>query len=139
MIDQITVFLENSEGRLAQVSRAVADAGVNMLALTIADTSDYGVVRIVCTEPAKAKDALEAAGFRAILTKVVAVSVPNVPGGLANLLEAFDKLNLNIEYGYCFSFKGEKAIDVLKVHGAEQAIEAIEAAGFELIHPADLV
>ena len=138
MINQITVFLENTEGRLAELCRSIASAKVNMLALTIADTSEYGVVRILCDKPEKALEALEAAGYRAIATPVVAVRVPNRPGGLASLLEALDKLGLNIEYGYCFSIAGGSAVDVLKVHGAQKAVEAIEAAGFTLLEQADL-
>lgn len=138
MIRQITVFLENAKGRLAGLCRALGDAGVDMRALTIADTSDYGVVRIICTDPEAAVAAAEAAGFRAILTNVVAVAVPNRPNGLAELLEALDSLSLNIEYAYCFSLKGDVAVDVLKVHGADAAVEAIEAAGFKLLEAADL-
>ena len=138
MIDQLTVFLENREGRLAAMTRTVADAGVDMLALTIAETSDYGLVRIICDDPAKARAALEEAGFHATLTKVAAVAVLNRPGGLADLLETLDKINLNIEYGYCFSLKGDLAVDVLKIHGAEEAVGAIEAAGFKMLDAADL-
>lgn len=141
MIDQITVFLENSEGRLSALCRTLSDAGVNMSALTIADTTDYGVVRIICDDPAKALDVLNAAEYRAVATKVSAIAVPNEPGGLAKLLDTLDSLRLNIEYGYCFSLNGDKAVDVLKIRGAEQAdvaAKAIEAAGFTLLSQADL-
>ena len=138
MISQLTVFLENEKGRLAAACRAVSDAGINMHALNLADTSDFGVVRMLTDTPEAAAEALREQGYRATVTPVLAVRVPNVPGGLAKLLEFMDEQDANVEYGYCFSFKGEKAIDVLKVHGAEQAMEAIEAAGFELIHPVDL-
>ena len=138
MIEQITVFLENREGRLAKMCRCIADAGVNMSALTIADTSEYGVVRIVCDDPAKAVEALEAGGYRAIATKVVAVAVPNRPAGLAELLDVLDKLDLNIEYGYCFSLRGDRAVDVLRFQDADKAAEAIKAAGFTLLELDDL-
>ena len=141
MIDQITVFLENEKGRLNALCRTLADAGVDMSALTIADTTDYGVVRIICNEPARALEVLEAADFRAVITKVSAIEVPNVPGGLAKLLDTLESLNLNIEYGYCFSVGGEKAVDVLKIRGTEKADEAahvLEAAGFRLLSLEDL-
>lgn len=138
MLEQITVFLENTEGRLAKMCRCVSEAGVNMYALTIADTSDYGVVRVICDDPAKAVAALNDGGYRAIVTKVVGVAVPNAPGGLAGLLEVLDRLDLNIEYGYCFSLKDELAVDVLKIQGAEQAVEAIAGAGFKLVELDDL-
>ena len=138
MIEQITVFLENREGRLAKMCRCIADAGVNMSALTIADTSEYGVVRIVCDDPAKAVEALEAGGYRAIATKVVAVAVPNRPAGLAELLDVLDKLDLNIEYVYCFSLRGDQAVDVLRFQDADKAAEAIKAAGITLLELDDL-
>ena len=142
MIDQITVFLENSEGRLAALCRTLADASVNMSALTIADTTDYGVVRIICDDPNRALEVLNEADFRAVATKVSAIAVPNEPGGLAKLLNTLDNLKLNIEYGYCFSVNGETAVDVLKIRGAEQADEAtkaLEEAGFKLLSLSDLV
>jgi len=133
MIDQVTVFLENDKGRLLALTRALAAAEINMQALTIAETSDYGLVRIVCDDPKKAVEALRAADFRAIVTEVLAVVVPNRPGGLAELLETFAKLDLNIEYGYCFGVEGGEAVDVLKVANPRQAYAALEAAGYKLI------
>ncbi|MBR0406357.1 MAG: amino acid-binding protein [Eggerthellaceae bacterium] len=141
MVDQITVFLENSEGRLAALCRAFADAQVNMSALTIADTADYGVVRIICNDPEKALSVLSEEGFRAIATKVSAIQVPNRPGGLADLLDTLASLNLNLEYGYCFSVNGEFAVDVLKIRGEAQAADAakvLEDAGFKLLSSEDL-
>lgn len=141
MIDQLTVFLENSEGHLAELTRALADAKVNMIALTIADTADYGLVRIICDDPHAAKDALSEAGYSAIVNKVSAFEVPNRPGGLAELLAILDDLDIPVEYGYCFSTKDDKAVDVLKVHmpsEASKAVFAIEAAGFKVLGPEDL-
>lgn len=142
MIDQLTVFLENSEGRLAALCRTLADAGVNMSALTIADTTDYGVVRIICDKPEAAIEVLTAANYRAVATKVSAIEVPNRPGGLADLLDTLESLELNIEYGYCFSVNGDMAVDVLKISGAKEASEAakaVEAAGFKLLSQEDIV
>jgi len=140
MVDQITVFLENSEGRLAALCRAFSDAQVNMSALTIADTADYGVVRIICDNPQKALDVLADEGFRAIATKVSAIQVPNRPGGLADLLDTLATLNLNLEYGYCFSVNGEFAVDVLKIRGeaAEDAAKVLEDAGFKILTQEDI-
>lgn len=142
MIDQITVFLENSEGRLSALCRALADADVNMSALTIADTTDYGVVRIICDKPEQALEVLGEANFRAVATKVSAIRVPNRPGGLSELLDTLSSLGLNIEYGYCFSVNEKGAVDVLKIRGEAQAADAaaaIKAAGFELLTLEDLV
>ena len=140
MIMQLTVFLENTEGRLSALCRTLADANINMSALTIAETSDYGIVRIICSDVFRAVDVLEEAGFRATKTKVLAVEVPDRPGALASLLEALDATGVNIEYGYCFGANGNRAIDVLKIDPAvrDVAEEAISGAGFKLLHWDDL-
>ena len=136
MIDQLTVFLENTEGRLAKLCRALADADVNMKALTIADTAEYGVVRIICDDPARARDELQEKGWRAMVTKVAAIEVANRPGGLANLLGVLDDLDIPVEYGYCFSTKGDRAVDILKVKvssEADRAVQKLEEAGFRVL------
>ena len=138
MIEQLTVFLENSEGHLLSLCHALADAGVDMSALTIAETSEYGLVRIICDDPAAGKAALDKAGLRSTITKVAAIEVPNRPGGLVELLEMLKRLNLNIEYGYCFSTSGGRVIDVFRIKGIEEAAPQIEAAGFRLLDAADL-
>ena len=138
MIDQITVFLENNKGRLAALCRTLGDAGVSMRALTVADTARYGVVRIIADTPAKACKALGAAGFRASLTKVFAIEVPDRAGGLAGLLEAFDAANINVEYAYCFAAEGGKAIDVLRIDGSSDAERIIANAGFRVVRPDEL-
>ena len=130
---QITVFLENEKGRLSAVTRCLAVAGINMQALTIAESAEYGLVRIICDKPEEALTALKVGDYRAIATDVVAIEVSNQAGGLAKLLETLDGLDLNIEYGYCFSTGQDTAIDVLKIKGAEAAVEAIQAAGFKVL------
>jgi hypothetical protein len=138
MIDQITVFLENDKGRLAALCRVLGDAGISMHALTVADSASYGVARIIADTPAKACEALEAAGFRASLTKVFAIEVPDRAGGLASLLEAFDAANINVEYAYCFAAEGGKAIDVLRIDGPADAEKIIADAGFRVVRPDEL-
>lgn len=130
---QITVFLENEKGRLSAVTRCLADAGINMQALTIAESAEYGLVRIICDKPDEALTALKVGDYRAIATDVVAIEVSNQAGGLAKLLETLDGLDLNIEYGYCFSTGQDTAIDVLKIKGAEAAVTAIQDAGFKVL------
>ena len=138
MLKQVTVFLENKKGRLSELTRVLADARINMYALTIAETSDYGLVRIVCDKPEAAVDALRAANLRALVTEVLAVAVPNRPGGLAELLETFDSLDLNIEYGYCFSVGDTEAVDVLKVSDIKMAASKISDAGYRVVTADDL-
>lgn len=136
MIDQLTVFLENSKGRLTALCRALGDADVNMHALTIADTTDFGIVRIICDSPKQAVEALRDAGFRAMTTKVVAVEVPDVPGGLAKVVGLLESNDLNIEYSYCFANADNGATVALKV--PEKGKDLLEQAGFKVLHPQDL-
>ncbi|MDO4442912.1 MAG: amino acid-binding protein [Slackia sp.] len=132
MIEQLTVLLQNEKGRLSQLCRDLADAGINMHDLFVADTSDFGIVRIFCDTPRKAASVLDANGYRARVVDVLAVRVPNEPGGLAGLLETIEGTGNNIEYGYCFSRGEDTAIDVLKV--ADESIEAtLFEAGFDIV------
>lgn len=132
MIEQLTVLLENKKGRLSGLCRDLADADVNMHDLFVADTSDFGIVRIFCDTPKRAAKLLTDKGYRAIVTEVLAVRVPNRPGGLAELLEFIDERGVNIEYGYCFSRGEETAIDVLKA--ADDSIESkLAEAGFDVV------
>jgi len=136
MIDQLTVFLENSKGRLTAMCRVLGEAGVQMHALALADTTDYGIVRIICDDPDGAAEALKAAGFHATLTKVVAVEVPHVPGGLAKVFGALDDNDVNIEYSYCFAGADNGATVAFKA--PESAMRTLESAGFKVLHPGDL-
>jgi len=138
MIDQITVFLENARGRLAALCRCLGDAGISMRALTIADTSSYGIVRIIADTPVKAQKTLNACGFRASLTKVFAVEVPDRAGGLADVLDALDAADINVEYAYCFVVEGGHAIDILKTDQHDRAAEVITAAGFRVVESSEL-
>lgn len=132
MLNQLTVFLQNREGRLAQMCRVLSDAGINMHSLYIADTVDFGVARVFCDRPRAARKALNAAGFRVSVIPVVGVKVPNRPGGLAELVELFDENGINIEYGYCFTINDNQAIDIIKADDNE--VERIlEDAGFEIV------
>ena len=138
MIQQITVFLENKSGRLSSLCAALGEAGIDMQALTIADTADYGVVRIICAEPERAAEVLRAADYRVNITRVTAIAVDNQPGGLAKLLAKLDDMNVNIEYGYCFSVNPESAIDVLKIGEAEGIEAKLEEAGFVTVFPEEV-
>lgn len=136
MIDQLTVFLENSKGRLTSLCRTLGAADIQMHSLALADTTDYGIARIICDDPQAAAKALSEAGFTANITKVVAVEVPDVPGGLAKVLDALDTADVNIEYCYCFANASNGATVAFKVD--ESAIPALEGAGFTVLHPGDL-
>lgn len=134
MAMQLTVFLENSPGRLAGLTRTLGDAGVNMRALMVADTAEFGVVRILCDRPEAARAALEANGFGVSVTSVIAVEVPDRPGGLADVLEVIDAAGANVEYAYCFVEPGgSAAIDVFRVADVALVSEALRTAGIRVL------
>ncbi len=138
MIEQLSVFLENQPGRLAQACRTLGNAGINMRALMVADTEQFGVVRVICDRPNTAKTVLEAAGFGVSVTGVYAVETPDRPGGLADVLEALGTAGLNVEYAYCFLEPGENAaVNVLKIDEGD-ARDVLEAAGYRVLRPEDL-
>lgn len=138
MIEQLSVFLENKSGRLAELTRVLGDAGVNMRALMVADTEEFGVVRIISDHPGHAREVLEASGFGVSTTPVVAVEVPDHPGGLADVLEKLGASGMNVEYAYCFvGLRGGSAVDVLKVDD-DAAAEVLRSAGFSVLQPDDL-
>lgn len=137
MISQLTVFFENERGRLASAARTLADAGINLHALFIADTEDFGVARIFCDRPEHAAATLKEAGYRAATTPVIGVRVPDEKGGLATLLEFLDEQEVNIEYDYCYCVNGGYAINVLKV--VDEGVEdQLRAAGFDVVAPGDI-
>ena len=138
MIEQVSVFLENKAGRLAGLCRALGDAGVDMHALMVADTEEFGVVRIICDTPNRAKDLLDEQGFSASVTPVIAVEIPDRPGGLADVLEALQAARVSVEYAYCFvEPSGAAAVDIFKVD-APGADEVLSKAGFRSLAPAEL-
>lgn len=137
MLSQLSVFMQNKEGRLADLCRTLADADINMHSLYVADTSDFGVARIFCDSPQRARKVLNQAGFRANIMPVIGVKVPNVKGGLADLLSFLDQANVNIEYGYCFSVNDEYAIDVLKVDDPDFEVQLVEA-GYQIVEKEEI-
>lgn len=139
MVKQLTVFLENSPGRLARLTRALGDAEVNMRALMVADTAEFGVVRIICDRPEVAKDALENAGFSVSVTDVIAVAIPDRPGGLADTLEVLGAEDLNVEYAYCFVEPGgSSAVDVFRVERVDDAMRVLAEAGIRVLRAEEI-
>ncbi|MDH7478862.1 MAG: amino acid-binding protein [Syntrophomonadaceae bacterium] len=133
-VKQISVFLENKAGRLASVTRVLGDAKINIRALCIADTADFGILRIIVDQPDRAYDALKAAGFSATETDVLAIEVPDVPGGLASVLETMGEAQVNIEYLYAFLTRAsENAIIIFRVENPEMAIELLEKSNVRLL------
>jgi hypothetical protein len=134
MAKQISVFLENKAGRLSHVTRVLGDAGINIRALSIADTSDFGILRIIVNDPARAYRILKDANFTVSETEVIAVQVSDSPGGLAAVLEQMSESNLNIEYLYAFLGTSDNdALVVFKVEDIDQACATFKEKGIKFI------
>lgn len=130
-IRQISIFLENKPGQLSAICRALADAGINIATLSLADTADFGIVRMIVDDHDKAREALTAKGHVVNIAQVVAVCVPDRPGGMADVMQTLDKAGVNIEYSYAFAFhKGEKAVLVFRFTDNAKAEEALKASGY---------
>ena len=130
-IRQISMFLENKPGQLSAVCRDLAEAGVNIATLSLADTSDFGIVRMIVDDHEKAKAVLAEKGHVANVREVIAVCVPDRPGGMAEVMQVLDQAGANIEYSYAFAFhKGEKAVLVFRFGDNAKAESALKAAGY---------
>ena len=124
---QISVFLENKSGRLAELTSALSKASVNIRALSLAETIDYGVLRLIVDKPAAARKALGEAGFTVTETEVVAVEMPDRPGGLADIVALVTQSNLNIEYLYAFvGQRGENAVVIFRIDDVKAAVAALQ-------------
>lgn len=125
-VEQISVFLENRAGRLAEVSAILAEAGVNIRALSLADTSDFGVLRLIVDNNEKARETLKNAGFTVGKTSVVAVEVEDRPGGLHRILDVLFKSGINVEYMYAFvQQSGSNAVMIFKFDQTEKAMQVL--------------
>ena len=130
-IRQISIFLENKPGQLSAICRDLADAGINIATLSLADTADFGIVRMIVDDHEKAKSVLVEKGHVVNVREVIAVCVPDRPGGMAEVMQVLDKAGVNIEYSYAFAFhKGEKAVLVFRFSDNNKAESALKAAGY---------
>ena len=122
-VRQISVFLENTSGRLAQVTKILGANSINIRALSLADTTDFGILRLIVNEPSKALTVLREAGLTVRATEVIAVEVTDQPGGLASVLQELEDKAINIEYMYAFVGKAEeKAIVIFRVEEIDRAV-----------------
>ena len=125
-VEQISVFLENKAGRLADVTRILAEANINLRALSLADTSDFGILRLIVNDNDKAKEELKKAGFTVGKTDVVAVEVEDQPGGLSYILRILHKANVNVEYMYAFvQQSGANAVLIFRFDNLDEAIRIL--------------
>ncbi|EPR44095.1 amino acid-binding ACT domain-containing protein [Desulfovibrio sp. X2] len=133
-VDQLSIFLENRAGRLAEVTKVLSDNGINIRALSLADTSDFGILRLIVSDFEKARAKLKENGFTVGRTSVVAVVVDDTPGGLHRLLEMLGKHNVNVEYMYAFvQQSGKNAVIIFRFDRIDQAIEILQQNGIPII------
>ena len=129
-IKQLSIFLENRAGRLAEIARLLGEAGVNIRALSLADTSDFGILRLIVSDVDSALRVLRDSGHTVSLTDVVAVEIPDRPGGLAGVLDALCSASVNVEYMYAFVEKAtDKAVVIFRFDDADVAIQVLKKAG----------
>lgn len=126
-IEQISIFIENRSGRIALITSALGDAGVNIRAMSLADTSDFGILRLIVNDVEKAVDVLKHKGFTVRLSPVVAVEIKDRPGELGRFLTDLEEAGLNVEYMYAFVQKsGEHAVVIFRFEDLDHAIEVIQ-------------
>jgi hypothetical protein len=129
-IEQISIFIENRSGRLAQITSTLGDADVNIRAMSLADTSDFGILRLIVNDVEKAVDILKQKGFTVRLSEVVAVEIKDRPGELGGFLTVLEEAGLNVEYMYAFVQKsGAHAVVIFRFEDLDRAIEVIQAVG----------
>ena len=137
--EQISVFLENRAGRLSEVTRVLSEANINIRALSLADTSDFGILRMIVCSPKEAQKVLKEHGFTLGITNVVAVSVDDRPGGLDDILQTMTRNGINVEYMYAFAVaRGASARFVFRFDDTAKAVAALSAAGIDLLDDATI-
>ncbi len=138
-VRQISVFIENKQGRLIAVTGCLAANNINIRALSVADTSDFGILRLIVDDPSKAYQSLKECGFTVRETEVLAMEVPDVPGGINKGLTALDNAGINVEYIYAFfGTNKETALNIIKVDKMDLAKDALKESGIQLLNPEEV-
>ncbi len=133
-VEQISIFIENKSGRLAEVCGVLGQAGVNIRALSLADTSDFGILRLIVQDSEKALKVLRDHKFTVSKTDVIGVAVPDSPGGLSGILQILDKHNVNVEYMYAFVERsGDNAVIIFRFDDVDEAIDALTNNGVKIL------
>lgn len=133
-IKQISVFVENKKGRLAEITKTLADNDIDISALSIADTTEFGILRLIVNKPELAESVLKTNGFAVKATDVIAISVENKPGGLAAALEKLDSEHISIEYMYAFvGEKTKEALVILRVEEPDKAVKVLKECGVKVV------
>ncbi len=139
-IQQVSIFIENKSGKLAEATQFLADNSINMRALSIADSQDFGIVRIICENPEEAEDKLKAANYVTTITEVFAVELSDEAGSLSKVLTVLSSANISVEYTYAFlsTKKSGSAYMIFRVDDNAAAISALTSKGIEVIGQKDL-
>ena len=133
-VQQVAVFLENKSGRLAEISHCLAQNNVNIRALSLADTTDFGILRLIADDTEKAQRVLKGNGFTVGITEVIAVAVKDKPGGLDKILQVISKADLNVEYMYAFTqISGESGLMLFRFENPAEAVSALKEANIRIL------
>ncbi len=139
-VRQLSIFLENRSGRLAEVTEIMGEASINIRALSLADTSDFGILRVIVDDPDKALRILEEKGFTVTGTDVLAVEVEDKPGGLARVLKLLEEEGVNVEYMYAFMEKlTDHALLIFRIEDIEGAIEICRKHGIKILSEKEVI
>ena len=138
-IQQLSIFIENRPGHLVATCRLLAEAGINIVALSLAETQAYGMLRLIVRDWQKAKDVLQAGGSRVTVTEVLAVQVDDRPGGMVAVLQPLAAAVSNVEYMYAFSTKiGDQAVLVLRIADPDAALRALQGSAVHFLDTVEL-
>jgi hypothetical protein len=136
-IKQLSIFLENKSGRLTEVTEALASAHINISAFSIADTADYGILRMIVSKPEQAEQLLKAKGLSVHITEVIGLVVPNEPGGLHRALQILSSEGISVEYMYAFALS-DRATVIIRTEAVEQALTVLQKHKLELLKASDV-
>ena len=137
IIKQLSVFLENKSGRLTEVTEAIASANINIIAFSVADTAEFGILRLVVNKPEEAEKVLKEKDFSVSITEVIGLIVPHEPGGLHRALKILSSEGISIEYMYAFAFSNRATV-IIRTDAIQQAISVLEKHKMELIRTSDI-
>ncbi|MDF7800725.1 ACT domain-containing protein [Pontiellaceae bacterium B1224] len=133
-LKQLSVFLENKPGRLRELCALLADNNINMITISLADTEQFGILRLIVSDCEAAKNILEEKGFVAKITEVIAVEVNDEPGGLRDVLQVEEAAGISVEYMYAFTIKsGENAVLLFRFDDMDKAVDALQSTGFKVL------
>ena len=138
-IHQLSLFLENRAGQLRTPCRVLAEAGIDIMTTMLADTQQFGILRLIVRDWQKAKQVLEQAGCVVNITEVLAIEVPDHPGGLDEVLAVCERTGLNVEYMYAFTNgRGDKAVIIFRFEDVDAAVKTLQASGINVVDSVEL-